>query len=806
MRRLLLSFLLALVFLFAACEKDDILLSVDVQTGLVPGPEFARIETTLFRTAGGRFDSNEVDRIITRDVRFPDRFERGRRVAEFGGITPGVRSVRVRLFRPAEAGGALLVERWVRVKFSGSYALLVRLDRDCVAATCPSPGGSPAFTECLVGRCVDPECDLSDPTTYADHCCDPAAPASDCPNILYCNDVSECVAVGACAEAQCIDGACVESPIPDACAPVEWCDPSPVSGGCRPLVSVDDAGPRDAGVDASEFDAGESDSGVDAGESDAGVDAGDGDMGTTPVDPDLGFDSGAPDLGVDAGFDAGAPDLGVDAGFDAGAPDLGVDPWTGRVAVYVKASNTDPGDEFGTSIALSADGSTLAVGSLREASAATGIDGVQMNNAAGSSGAVYVYRRLAGGGWAQEAYVKPSNTGGDFFGVSIALSADGSTLAVGAHLEDSAAVGVDGDGLNDAAYNAGAAYVFRRTLGTWSQEAYVKATNTEVEDAFGISVALSGDGTVLAVGAPSEDSTSRGVDGSQTADLATDANLGAVYVYRRSGARWAPEAYVKASNSDDADAFGSALALSERGEVLIVGAPYEASSTTGVGGPEENNDARESGAVYVFRAVSGVWGQEAYVKASNTGASDQFGGAVALSADGAVLAIGAFGEASASTGVGGVQTSDAASYAGAVYVFRRSATWAQQAYLKASNTAAGDWFGCSVALSADGATLAVGASVESSAATGIGGDQASNAASGSGAVYVFRDGSMGWEQAAYVKAPNTGAFDAFGRTVAVATAGVALAVAAPFEDSAATGIGGDDASDAAFGSGAAYVY
>jgi hypothetical protein len=171
-----------------------------------------------------------------------------------------------------------------------------------------------------------------------------------------------------------------------------------------------------------------------------------------------------------------------------------------------------------------------------------------------------------------------------------------------------------------------------------------------------------------------------------------------------------------------------------------------------------------------------------------------------------VLAIGAFGEASASTGVGGVQTSDAASYAGAVYVFRRSATWAQQAYLKASNTAAGDWFGCSVALSADGATLAVGASGESSAATGIGGDQASNAASGSGAVYVFRDGSMGWEQAAYVKAPNTGAFDAFGRTVAVATAGVALAVAAPFEDSAATGLGGDDASDAAFGSGAAYVY
>jgi hypothetical protein len=339
LRTLFTAFIFVLPTLLAACEKDEVLLSVDVQTGLVPGPEFDRIETTLYRTAGGRFDPNEVDRVITQDVRFPDRFERGRRVAEFGGLTPGVRSVRVRLFRPADTGGALLVERWVRVKFSGSYALLVRLDRDCVAATCPSPGGSPAFTECLAGRCVDPECDLSDPSTYADHCCDPAAPTSDCPNILYCNDVSECAAVGACAEAQCIAGACVESPITDACAPVEWCDPSPVGGGCRPLMSAGDAGTRDAGVDAG-ADAGDSDAGFDGGESDAGepdsgVDGGDVDMGMMSTDPDLGVDAGEPDSGFDAGepdlgFDAGEPDLGFDAGepdlgFDAGEPDLGFD-------------------------------------------------------------------------------------------------------------------------------------------------------------------------------------------------------------------------------------------------------------------------------------------------------------------------------------------------------------------------------------------------------------------------------------------------------------------------------------------------
>jgi HJR/Mrr/RecB family endonuclease len=76
--------------------------------------------------------------------------------------------------------------------------------------------------------------------------------------------------------------------------------------------------------------------------------------------------------------------------------------------------------------------------------------------------------------------------------------------------------------------------------------------------------------------------------------------------------------------------------------------------------------------------------------------------------------------------------------AGAVYAFTRSgATWSQQAYVKASNTDASDQFGLSVALSADGATLAVGANRERSAATGGGGNQTGNSAVGAGAVYVF---------------------------------------------------------------------
>jgi hypothetical protein len=115
------------------------------------------------------------------------------------------------------------------------------------------------------------------------------------------------------------------------------------------------------------------------------------------------------------------------------------------------------------------------------------------------------------------------------------------------------------------------------------------------------------------------------------------------------------------------------------------------------------------------------------------------GAPVALSADGSILAVGAGNEASAATGIGGNQADNSAAAAGAVCMFKRSdTTWHQQAYVKASNTGANDSFGWSAALSADGSTLAVGATTEGSAALGINGNQADNSASNAGAVYVFR--------------------------------------------------------------------
>lgn len=178
---------------------------------------------------------------------------------------------------------------------------------------------------------------------------------------------------------------------------------------------------------------------------------------------------------------------------------------------YLKASNTGAGDYFGGSVALSADGNTLAVGASFESSAATGINNSvlgQSDNSANNSGAVYVFTH-SGTTWSQQAYVKASNTGTyDGFGTSVALSANGHTLAVGAGGEAGANIGVtfgapDRATTGNGTSYSGAVYIFSliNIYGTWIQQTYVKASNTGVRDAFGASVALSSDGSTLAVGA-----------------------------------------------------------------------------------------------------------------------------------------------------------------------------------------------------------------------------------------------------------------------------------------------------------------
>ncbi|MBK8173660.1 MAG: integrin [Sandaracinaceae bacterium] len=473
---------------------------------------------------------------------------------------------------------------------------------------------------------------------------------------------------------------------------------------------------------------------------------------------------------------------------------------------YIKASNSGSGDSLGHSIALSSDGTTLAVGAYGEASAAVGVGGNQADNSTASAGAVYIFTR-AGSVWTQQAYIKASNTGaGDRFGWAIALSSDGSTLVVGARYERSNATGIGGNQSDNSAAQAGAVYVFSRAGSAWTQEAYVKASNAGAADQFGYSVALSPDGTTLAVGAYGEASAALGVGGNQGDNSVSYA--GAVYIFRRAGAVWSQEAYIKASNTGGNDQFGWSVALSSDGATLAVGAWLEKSAATGIDGNGADNSANSAGAVYVFTRAAVMWTQEAYVKASNAGAGDVFGWSVALSSDGNTLAVGAYGEGSSDVGIGGNQADNSAPSAGAVYVFTRAGgTWGQQAYIKASNTEGVDLFGGSVRLSSDGNTMAVGGYGEGSSAVGISGNQADNSASpNAGAVYVFTRMGAAWSQEAYIKASNTDAGDVFGNPVALSSDGNMLAVGAGGEDSSATGIGGNQADNSASNAGAAYVY
>ena len=541
---------------------------------------------------------------------------------------------------------------------------------------------------------------------------------------------------------------------------------------------------------------------------------------------------------------------------------------------YFKAPNAGARDAFGSTLALSADGSALAVGAPHESSSYTGTfaptdDDYQAaldSNGTRSTGAVTVYRRSNAGRWEIEAFVKaPVDGADDNFGTALALSADGATLAVGAPYEDSSYTGafaptdddyqaaLDSSGTSRSGTSqSGAVTVYRRSnAGRWEIEAFVKAPVASFLDWFGSALALDSSGTTLAVGAPGESSSYTGAfapsDEGYQAALDSDRScyrrtcaIGAVTIYRRSGSAWSVEAFVKAplAGVDEfgGDHFGSDVALSSSGSTLAVGAPMEDSAYTGAFAPSDadyqaaldsdfscSNRHRAicgSGAVTVYRRSNADrWEIEAFVKAPKAGPFDAFGTALALSADGTTLAVGAPGESSAYTGAfapsdegyqaaldNDISCSGRPCAIGAATVYRRSdaGRWAIEAFVKAPKAVAGDQFGSALALPADGATLAVGAHREDSAATGVlapdgAGYRAALDSDGtwrSGAAYVYRRSvAARWTAGNFVKASNAFADDWFGRALALSGDGATLAVGAPGEDGGALQqpVGGDSA-------------
>lgn len=404
----------------------------------------------------------------------------------------------------------------------------------------------------------------------------------------------------------------------------------------------------------------------------------------------------------------------------------------------------------------------------------------------GNTSVSYLITVVPDGAIGHRAYIKSSERF-DFYEFGYAVDLDGDTLVVGSPY-------------TGPSFDQGAAFVFVRTGATWTEQAKLVAPNPDLRDWFGHAVAISGD--TIVVGAPLEQSNATGIDGDETNNLAESA--GAAYVFVRNGTAWTKQAYLKASNTQAEDIFGASVAID--GDTIAVGAGLEDSAATGINGDESDNNAVNSGAMYVFVRSGTTWSQQAYIKASNTGSEDRFAGIGAghsIDIEGDTLVASAYREDSSATGVNGDGSNDNALTAGAVYVFQRSGTtWAQQAYIKASNTEAGDAFGHSISLS--GERLAVGADREGSSETGVGGAGANNGAPLSGAVYLFERTGMTWAQTAYIKASNTDPEDNFGTYVALE--GDTLVVSAPGEDSVATGINGNEAGNNAERAGAVYRF
>lgn len=348
---------------------------------------------------------------------------------------------------------------------------------------------------------------------------------------------------------------------------------------------------------------------------------------------------------------------------------------------FLKASNVGEGDQFGSSVAISADGTTLAVGAPMEAS---GLADDEADNTAPSAGAVYVFTRedarwtqvaylkapspgeghffgtevyvftRQDGAWNQQAFIKASNPNTtDHFGGTVRVAGDGNLLAVAAIYED-------GNGLDIASNettNSGAVYLFERVAGAWTQRAYVKATDPEADDRFGATLALSDDGSTLAVTASNKD----------VPDAASGSKVpraGAVYLFSNGDAGWSQTVRLAATTPGEDDKFGSNLALSASGATLVVAARSEDSDVAGANS-DGNENLRNSGMVYAFGRGQGLWTNQGRLKASNAGVDDYAGG-LALSADGSMLAVGSAEEDSGD----GNPNDNSAEDSGAVYVYQ----------------------------------------------------------------------------------------------------------------------------------------
>jgi hypothetical protein len=291
--------------------------------------------------------------------------------------------------------------------------------------------------------------------------------------------------------------------------------------------------------------------------------------------------------------------------------------------------------------------------------------------------------------------------------------------------------GADGAGY-DVTVDANASYTEIQKL---------LASDPSSSESFGNAVSISGDGKTMVVGASYE-------------DTAPNDNNGAVYVFTRSGASWVEQAKLLASDAEYDENFGWSVDISEDGNTIIVGSL---------------NTALASGSAYIFTRSGTTWSKQAKLLASDATIYENFGSSVSISGNGNTVVVGASNEDTAPD-----------SDNGAAYIFTRlGSTWTEQSKLLASDIASYDYFGNSVAISADGSTVFVQASSESTAPNVY-----------HGAVYVFTNSGSSWTEQSKLLASDTTDYQAFGNSISASQEGNTVVIGSMFKTTTPNDVNG----------------
>jgi hypothetical protein len=366
------------------------------------------------------------------------------------------------------------------------------------------------------------------------------------------------------------------------------------------------------------------------------------------------------------------------------------------------------GSAFGDSVALSADGNTTLIGAKNDNS---------------GKGAAWIFSRT-GSTWAQGQEIMPTDEvtpPNSNFGNSVALSADGKTAVIAGELDNG---------------QTGAVWVYVQSPTGYVEQARMPSTAVPVTglnaggaDQFGHSVAVSSDGNTAVVGGPDNDGSA-----------GPGNNGGAAWVFTRSGSSWAQLGSKLApavAPSNNADHWGTAVALSGNGSTALIGGP---------------NEGPGSGAAWVYtRAGTFTQQQELF---PNPTSLVQFGSSVALSSDGNTALVGA--------------PSDTGGTGGAAWAFTRSGTtWGPGTKIVPNNSPSGV-FGSAVALSADGNTALIGAQ---------------GTTPDLGAAFILTQSHGAWTQQQILTGSGEVGFGFFGTSVALASDGQTAMIGAPSDNS-----------------------